>query len=122
MKEILWVAIGSAMGGSLRYGIMQGIDKYLPFSPPIATCFINTIGCFILGFLLGFMPLQENASLQSLRLCLMVGFCGSFTTFSTFVKDFHTLLQHPFSAFTYLFISMGFGFFAFIAGLWLAKY
>ena len=84
MTTYLWVAIGSALGGLLRYALtrlMVGQSMEFPWS----TVFINVVGCFVIGFFgtltlaAGRYPVPENV-----RMFVMVGVCGGFTTFSSF--------------------------------------
>ncbi len=84
MIETLWIALGGALGTVARYWI--GIWM-LPLSRtlPVGTIGINIVGSFVIGFIgtltlaSGRHPLPETA-----RLFVMVGFCGGFTTFSSF--------------------------------------
>jgi fluoride exporter len=82
----LWVTIGSALGGLLRFTIGKltlSFDIGIGF--PIGTVLINVIGSFIIGYFgtltlhSGKYPVSENV-----RLFVMVGICGGFTTFSSF--------------------------------------
>ena len=80
----LWVTIGSAIGGLLRYAISRwtlSIDMVFPYG----TFLINVSGSFIIGYF-GTLTLQSGKFPVSdnLRLFVMVGFCGGFTTFSSF--------------------------------------
>lgn len=80
----LWVAVGSALGGVSRYALTRWtapISAQLPWG----TVLINVLGCFLIGFFgtftlaTGRHPVSEN-----MRLFVMVGICGGFTTFSSF--------------------------------------
>jgi fluoride exporter len=84
----LWVTIGSALGGLLRYSITQ---LTLPFSAgiPYGTILINLLGSFLIGYVGGRYPTSD----VNLRLFLMVGICGGFTTFSSFSLQTFSLLQ-----------------------------
>jgi len=80
----LWVTLGSAFGGLLRYAITRwGVT--LGLQSPWSTVLINVLGCFFIGWFgtftlhSGRYPLSDNA-----RLFVMVGICGGFTTFSSF--------------------------------------
>jgi fluoride exporter len=82
----LWVMIGSALGGLLRFTIGKlaiPIDTGLGF--PLGTVLINIIGSFVIGYFgtltlhNGKYPVSEN-----MRIFVMVGICGGFTTFSSF--------------------------------------
>ncbi|ANV97901.1 hypothetical protein BBW65_03395 [Helicobacter enhydrae] len=69
-----WIGLGSAVGGIMRYLVLM----YLPWNSLWALLCVNVLGSFLFGFLVQCMQTEE------LRLALLVGFLGSFTTFSTF--------------------------------------
>ena len=91
IKEIILVGIGSGIGGVCRYLI----SLLMPFannSFPWGTFTANIIGCLLIGLLWGVTSRSQNLS-PAFSLFLMVGFCGGFTTFSTFSKESLALLQ-----------------------------
>lgn len=92
MKPFFLVGLGGFSGALLRYyvgGWAQTVLAHIGF--PFGTLTVNLLGCFILGFLGGF---SENFGIsQEIRLFVMVGLLGSFTTFSTFSYDTLTLLR-----------------------------
>jgi CrcB protein len=83
----LWVMIGSALGGLLRYAISRWTMHLSPTSTsfPYGTVFINVLGSFVIGYF-GTLTLQTGKypASDNLRLFVMVGVCGGFTTFSSF--------------------------------------
>lgn len=90
IKDILLVGAGSFFGGIARYLIalaMKGMGSAFPW----ATMTANIVGCLLIGILWAVLN-RYNASNQ-LNLLLAVGFCGGFTTFSTFSKEGLCLLQ-----------------------------
>ena len=89
-KDILLVGAGSFLGGIARYLISLAM-KGLGSSFPWATMTANIAGCLLIGILWAVLN-RCNASNQ-LNLLLAVGFCGGFTTFSTFSKESLSLLQ-----------------------------
>lgn len=85
-KSILLVALGSGLGGVLRF-LVSRMSAYL-FSGgfPWGTFICNVLGCFLIGV---FYALAEKNDVLSAdtKLMLTVGLCGGFTTFSTFMNE-----------------------------------
>lgn len=83
-----WVFIGGGLGCLCRYGLSILIKD---FELPFATLSSNVISCIILGLLIGF----NSKSLLSdpTKLFLMTGFCGGFSTFSTFSGELVLMIQ-----------------------------
>ncbi len=93
MNRLIFVGLGGFIGAILRYlisGFAQDLSNSISF--PYGTLAVNVIGCFSLGFL---TQLFENHVIVSpeLRLLLLVGVLGSFTTFSTFSNETLNLIQ-----------------------------
>lgn len=89
----LWVTIGSAIGGLLRYAISRwtmAASMHFPFG----TVLINVVGSFVIGYF-GTLTLQSGKypASDNLRLFVMVGICGGFTTFSSFSLQTFDLLR-----------------------------
>lgn len=82
LKDILWVGTGSAIGGMSRYLAGKWISTITALAFPLSTFSINVLGSFIIGLLLGWQ--NKNGFTPSTLLFLSTGFCGGFTTFSTF--------------------------------------
>ena len=100
-KDILLVGVGSFFGGIARYLISLAM-KGSTF--PWATMTANIVGCLLIGLLWATFN-RVNASSQ-LNLLLAVGFCGGFTTFSTFSKESLCLLQAG-NYFTFILYALG---------------
>lgn len=92
MQNYFLVAIGAAFGGTLRYWVGGVTQKLLPFGFPYGTLVVNVLGSFILGFLIYYFDAKRLLS-PELRLMLAVGFCGGFTTFSSFSFETMNLLR-----------------------------
>lgn len=92
MKAILLIAVGSGIGGVLRYGMQTYIYRLYPFSFPLGTFAVNILGCFLIGL---FAAIGEKGGIftPAIRLFLTTGLCGGFTTFSTFSIDNIALLR-----------------------------
>ena len=91
-RTILIVGVGGFLGSVLRYLGQLASGKIFPPSFPVGTFLINILGCLIIGMV---YALSEKGNLLSadMRLFLAVGFCGGFTTFSTFSNDNLMLLK-----------------------------
>jgi CrcB protein len=90
MTNLLWVFLGGGLGSIARYGIGDLLkSQSLVF--PWGTLLANAVSCIILGYLLAY-NLKTPLS-PSYRLLLMTGFCGGFSTFSTFSSETYLLLQ-----------------------------
>lgn len=74
-----------------RYGVYVLVNKWIESPAPLATWTVNLVGCFLIGFLAPFMMASSVAS--HWRLMVLVGFLGSFTTFSTFSLESVALWQ-----------------------------
>ncbi len=91
MNNILYVALGGALGSTLRYLLSKWIDGNAGGTYPFGTFTVNIIGCLLIGIL---SALASKSSLPlELRLLLVTGFCGGFTTFSTFANESLSLMR-----------------------------
>lgn len=121
MKEFLLVGIGSFLGGGMRFLVSKAMTSWMASSFPLGTFTVNIIGCLIIGFVSG-LPLGGWFS-PNTKLILTTGFCGGFTTFSTFMSENSSLAKD--GNFTlaalYIFASLTIGFLCVIAGHQLAK-
>ncbi|WP_290696772.1 fluoride efflux transporter CrcB [Lacinutrix sp.] len=121
MKNILLVFIGGGFGSVLRYIL----GKFLNNSEnriPYGTFAANILGSLLIGVILG-LALKNNTLTQNHTLLLATGFCGGFTTFSTFAYENHAFLKAgDFTSFAiYTIASFVLGFLAVFGGLYLAK-
>jgi CrcB protein len=88
----LIVSLGAALGGGFRYWASNLTYEYLPATFPYGTLVVNIIGSFILGIVI-FVFDDKELITPGFRLFLAVGFCGGFTTFSTFSLETINLLR-----------------------------
>ncbi|PAF44078.1 CrcB family protein [Helicobacter sp. 11S02629-2] len=116
--SILVVFIGGGVGSVLRFLISKGVAKLftslfifesstnLAYASAAATFFVNIFGSLLIGFLSAIFLYKFSAS-EHLRLFLMVGLCGGFTTFSAFSLDTLNLLKlNQTLALAYLFATL----------------
>jgi CrcB protein len=119
LQNILFVAFGGSIGSVFRYlmGFIISTKKI-----PVATFTVNISGSFFIGLLMGCIIKQSNA--QAWQLLLVTGFCGGFTTFSTFSWDIIVMLQQQrySSALFYITATVLCGVIFTFLGLELAKY
>ncbi len=86
------VAIGGSLGSVARYLVAVGAGRLVGTAFPWGTLVINIVGSFLIGVFAESFALSWNVS-QTLRVFLIVGICGGFTTFSTFSLDTIVLMQ-----------------------------
>lgn len=121
MKQFILVFIGGGLGSVLRYII----GKYLNNANtgiPYGTFAANILGSLLIGFILG-LAAKNNTLSQNQTLLLATGFCGGFTTFSTFAYENHVFLKSgDFTTFAlYTFTSFILSFLAVFLGMFLVK-
>lgn len=123
IKQLILVGVGGAVGSILRFIISILSIKWFTTSFPFGTMTVNIIGSLLLGLVMGYV-IKTHTDTEQIRLLIGVGFCGGFTTFSTFAYENITLLQqNNYSQFLlYVFISLVFALLAILAGFWLSKY
>ncbi|RJP70265.1 MAG: fluoride efflux transporter CrcB [Ignavibacteriales bacterium] len=92
MLKYILVSLGAAIGGALRYWLSNYVYKFLPENFPYGTLTVNVAGSFLVGFFIFYLSDREIIS-SNLKLFLTVGFCGGFTTFSTFSLETMNLFR-----------------------------
>ena len=121
MKQLLLVFFGGGLGSVARYWIGLKLNNF-ESGIPFGTLLANVLGSFLIGIILAYSSktgmLSENQSLL-----LATGFCGGFTTFSTFAYENHLFIKSGdyFSMIPYLAVSFIFGIGAVFLGMYLVK-
>ncbi|HQU90933.1 MAG TPA: fluoride efflux transporter CrcB [Pyrinomonadaceae bacterium] len=122
LTKISAVAVGGAFGAVARYLI--NISPLTSFFQnfPLPTFVINITGSFLIGFLLVLLTDRFEVS-EAIRMAVLIGFLGAFTTFSTFEMEIYGLSSEReyWLALLYLLLSVIGGFVAVVAGVRLAK-
>jgi len=92
LKEAIYIFIGSGFGGLTRFGLGKWVNSFHSTNFPFGTFTVNILACFVLGFVIGLADSRQIISPQT-KMFWVVGFCGGFSTFSTFSNETLTLLQ-----------------------------
>ncbi|MEJ2139945.1 MAG: fluoride efflux transporter CrcB [Gammaproteobacteria bacterium] len=91
--HILLVGLGGFVGSGLRFALSNWVQRAITYSQfPVGTLTVNVVGCLLIGYLGGIAE-QRQALDASMRLFLLVGVLGGFTTFSTFAYESLSLAQ-----------------------------
>jgi CrcB protein len=122
MKNLIFVFIGGGFGSVLRFLIGKWLNNS-ENAIPYGTFAANILGSLLIGFILGYAAKSETLS-QNHTLLLATGFCGGFTTFSTFAYENHIFLKSgDFTSFAfYTIASFVVGFLAVFLGMYLVKF
>lgn len=127
MNGFFAVALGGAMGASLRHGVGLLAVRLSPSTGtagwPWGTFSVNVVGSLAMGVLIGWLALKADGTAQQTRLFLATGVLGGFTTFSAFSLEVVMMLRagHAGKAATYAGLSLALGVVALIIGLWIAR-
>ena len=121
-RSILLIAVGSCIGGVSRFLCQQFVQKHFPSSIPLGTLSVNIIGCFIIGIIYG-LANKSNIISPELRIFIATGFCGGYTTFSSFAYENISLIQEGefYYMGLYILLSLVVGFAAVYAGILFTK-
>lgn len=88
----LAIALGSALGGASRYAVVRTLQRHGRGTFPLGTISVNISGCLLAGLLIGLLATRGLTG-GTTEALLIIGFCGSYTTVSTFSLDTLTLIQ-----------------------------
>lgn len=93
MKQLLIIGFGGFIGSILRFLVSKLNVSWHFLSIPMGTFTVNVVGSLVIGFLVG-LAAKTDLLNTDLRLFLMVGVCGGFTTFSSFANENMMLIQN----------------------------
>lgn len=93
MNDVIAIFVGGGMGSVARYGIGKWMASITILTFPFGTLVANLIASLILGLFLGITSGKPDTS-NSIRFLIAIGFCGGFSTFSTFSAESLELLRH----------------------------
>jgi CrcB protein len=116
--NFLYVGFGGALGAISRFGINEIFENYLSLSSPVGTLFVNVVGCFLIGLIVGVtLPIKDTS-----YYFFIIGFLGSFTTMSALTYQTILMANTNFiSAVSYIIITIILTIFATYLGALLAK-
>jgi len=122
LRVIILIALGGGLGSVFRYLTAQFVNRFFQLYFPYATFITNILGCFLIGLFLGLLE-KNDVTHPNLKFFLITGFCGGYTTFSTFSSENISLLQanQIGTAFLYIGLSVVLGLAATWAGLMMTK-
>jgi len=122
MKAILLVFLGGGLGSVCRYLVNRWVVGIVTSVFPAGTFLVNIIGCFLIGFLV-FYTGRTGQGMVVWRLLLVTGFCGGFTTFSSFsFENMQLLNEHQLLIFLlYVLLSVALGLGATYMGILAAR-
>ncbi len=116
------IALGGAVGALLRFFVSTWIQRRVGSEFPAGTLVVNMAGCFLIGLATGLIESRAWFT-PDVRLFLLTGFLGSFTTYSTFALDSYTLAREGagMSAVGNVLLHLGVGAVALLGGIALAR-
>jgi fluoride exporter len=91
MSHVLWLIAAGASGTLARVALSTWVQRQTTSGLPFGTAAVNLLGCFLFGLV--FALASRHAQADTLRLVLLGGFMGAFTTFSSYMFDTLRLLQ-----------------------------
>jgi CrcB protein len=96
VKSLVIVFLGGGLGSVVRYALSKWVNAFHDHHIPWGTLAVNVAACLVLGLIIGLADHKHIIS-PNFRLFWTVGFCGGFSTFSTFSNEALSLLQGGFS-------------------------
>ncbi len=92
MSILISVFLGGGLGAIIRYLVIEQVNKLFLVAFPFGTIAVNVIGAFLIGLLSSYLAERLDVS-ENVKMFLIVGFCGGFTTFSSFNIEFYQLFN-----------------------------
>jgi len=92
LQNILVISLGAIIGASLRYLLAQYVARVIPSTFPYGTFIINLTACLVLGFFLVWTSEKVIVD-PRWRLLVAIGFCGSYSTYSSFAFETFALFE-----------------------------
>lgn len=122
MRHLLLIFAGGGLGSVARYLLGKWVSGFHQVNFPFGTLVVNVIACFILGLVIGLSDHKQLLSADS-RVFWAIGFCGGFSTFSTFSLETSQLFQQGMteSGVAYIVGSVALCWGAVVLGVWLGK-
>ncbi len=119
----IYVGLGSMLGGISRYGLTLVTQNYATLALPFGTLISNLAGCLLIGLIAG-IGVSSQVLSSEMRLLLATGFCGGFTTMSSFVYELGQFIQDKeyFYASSYFVATLAGAGLAFVLGLLLSEW
>lgn len=121
-QKFVFLAVAGAMGALARYGLAGAVHRWLGSSFPWGTAVVNFVGCLLFG-LVWATAVERGSIGPEMRTVVLVGFVGSFTTFSTFVSETSQLFSGAqlFLGFANIVLQVTIGIAMFFLGLFLGR-
>jgi len=122
IKQLILVGIGGGIGSMLRFLVSVLTSRFAQGAFPLPTLLVNLSGCFLIGILVGVFSQPTYAS-SNMRFLLITGFCGGYTTFSTFARENLLLIENQqiAAAIGYTLLSVVLGVALVWVGVWVTK-
>jgi CrcB protein len=92
VEKLLWLGLAGGLGALSRYGLGGLVHRFYAGGFPLGTFVVNVAGCLVFGLLWGLFDARLAVSPQ-VRVAVLVGFMGAFTTFSTYMFEGADLLR-----------------------------
>ncbi len=123
MRALFIIGMGGMLGSIARYLTSQMFNRYLSNPLPLGTLMVNVIGAFLIGLIIG-LGERYRWFTEPWHFFLAIGFCGSFTTYSTFAYENYSLIKegHFSTLIFYITISLVAGILLAWAGYVLSKW